>query len=78
VTKFLERDETDEKKLKSYRKRQASCKAEMVLRVDDSQLADMNNADPKAIWESLAKVHRARGFGSRLQLASSLHHCYDE
>jgi len=64
----LEKDEMDEKKLRGFRKRQATCKAEMVLKVDDSQLAHMNNADPKAIWDSLAKVHRARGFGSRLQL----------
>lgn len=64
----LENDETDEKKLKGFRRRQATCKAEMVLRVEDSQLAHMNNTDPKDIWDSLAKVHRARGFGSRLQL----------
>lgn len=32
----LEGDETDEKKLKDFRRRQATCKAEMVLRVDDS------------------------------------------
>ena len=65
---LLEVNEKDPKKLKDFRKRQAACKAEMVLRVDDSQLAHMNSADPKTIWESLAKVHRARGFGSRLQL----------
>ena len=64
----LKKYESDEEKLKDFCKRQATCKAEMVLRVDDSQLAHMNDTDPKAIWESLAKVHRARGFGSRLQL----------
>ena len=57
----LEKEEKDPKKLKDFRKRQAMCKAEMVLRVDDSQLAHMDSPDPKAIWESLAKVHRARG-----------------
>ena len=64
----LENNEKDPKKLRDFRKRQAMCKAEMVLRVDDSQLAHINSTDPKAIWESLAKVHRARGFGGRLQL----------
>ncbi|KAF8813237.1 hypothetical protein BYT27DRAFT_7085019 [Phlegmacium glaucopus] len=28
----------------------------------------MGNPNPKVVWESLAKVHRAQGFGSRLQL----------
>lgn len=60
--------ETDRTRVKAFRKRQAACKAEITLRVDDSQLAHMNSKDPKVIWDSLAKVHRARGFGSRLQL----------
>ena len=60
--------ETDVKKKKAHVKRQAQCKAAIVLRVDDSQLSHMSNSDPKAIWDALKKVHRARGFGSRLQL----------
>ena len=56
--------ETDQTKVKAFCKRQAACKAEMILRVDDSQLAHMNSNDKKVIWDSLAKVHHARGFGS--------------
>jgi gag-polypeptide of LTR copia-type len=60
--------ETDQTKVKAFRKRQAACKAEIILRVNDSQLTHMNSNDPKVIWDSLAKVHCARGFGSQLQL----------
>ena len=49
--KVLKSDETDEKKLKVFRRRQATRKAEMVLRVEDSQLAHMSNTDPKTIWD---------------------------
>ena len=53
---------------KAFRKREAQCKAEIVLRVGDSQLPHMADRSPKVVWDSLASVHRARGFGSRLQL----------
>jgi hypothetical protein len=55
----LAADEKDPRKKKDFGKRQATCRAEMILRIDDSQLAHVNNADPKAVWDSLAKVHRA-------------------
>jgi hypothetical protein len=55
-------------KVKAFGKREAQCRAEIVLRVDDSQLPHMADRSPKVVWESLASVHRARGFGSRLQL----------
>jgi len=61
----LEEDEDDGKILRVFRKRQAACRAEMVLRVDDSQLSRMSNRDPKVVWDS---VHCACGFSSRLQL----------
>jgi hypothetical protein len=38
------------------------------LRVNDSQLPHMADSNPKAIWNALAGVHHARGFGTRLQL----------
>jgi hypothetical protein len=64
----LDANEVDEKKKRAFAQRQAQCRAEMVLRVDDSQLPHMADSDPKSIWNALASVHRARGFGSRLQL----------
>ena len=47
----LKKDESDEEKLKDFRRRQATRKAEMVLRVEDSQLAHMSDTDPKTIWD---------------------------
>lgn len=60
--------ETDPKKFKAFTKRQAECKSELVLRAEDSQLAHMSSPNPKAVWDALAAVHRARGFGSRLHI----------
>jgi hypothetical protein len=54
--------------VKVFKRREAQCKAEIVLRVEDSQLPHMADRNPKVVWDSLASVHRARGFGSRLQL----------
>ena len=51
-----------------FRKREAQCRVEIVLRVDDSQLPHMADRSPMVVWNSLASVHRARRFGSRLQL----------
>jgi hypothetical protein len=58
----------DGEKEKAFRKRAAQCRAEIVLRVEDSQLPHMADKSPMVVWNSLAGVHRARGFGSRLQL----------
>ena len=61
-------DAADEKGEREFRKREAQCRAEIVLRVDDLQLPHMADRSPMVIWNSLASVHCARGFGSRLQL----------
>jgi gag-polypeptide of LTR copia-type len=58
----------DGEKEKAFRKREAQCRAEIVLRVEDSQLPHMADKSSMVVWNSLASVHRARGFGSRLQL----------
>src|ERR1700683_3138361 len=42
--------------------------AEIVLRVEDSQLVHMRSKDPETIWDTLAQVHRARGLATRLAL----------
>lgn len=42
--------------------------AEMVLRVEDSQLVHMRSKDPEVIWDTLTQVHRARGLATRLAL----------
>ena len=61
-------DEKDAEKIKDFRKWQATCKAEMVLCIDNSQLLHMGGSDPKLVWEALVKVHCAQCFGSCLQL----------
>jgi hypothetical protein len=66
--KKLAEGEQSETKIKAFTKREAQCRAEIMLRVEDSQLLHMANRSPKAVWESLASVHCARGFGNRLQL----------
>ena len=61
-------EENDERKKQAFKKRQAQCRAEIVLRVEDSQLPHMTGGDLKTIWDALATVHHAQGFGSCLQL----------
>lgn len=43
-------------------------RAEMILRVEDSQLEHMQSKDPKEVWEELRRVHVARGLASRLAM----------
>ena len=42
--------------------------AEIVLRVEDSQLVHMCSKDPEIIWDRLAQVHCALGLATRLVL----------
>ena len=49
---------------KAFQKREDQCKAEIVLRVGDSQLLHMAGRSPMVVWNSLASVHHVRGFGS--------------
>lgn len=46
----------------------AEARAEMILRVEDGQLAHMVSRDPQVIWENLEKVHRAAGFATSMAL----------
>ena len=40
-------------------KKMAEARAEIILRVEDSQLAHMRDRDPTVIWEALARIHIA-------------------
>ena len=53
---------------KRSKKKIADAYAEIVLRVEDSQLAHMRSRDPETVWDVLAQVHRARGLATRLAL----------
>ena len=59
-------------KKKRTAKKMAEARAEIILQVKDSQLAHMRDRDPMAIWETLAQVHTARGFATRLALRRKL------
>ena len=54
--------------VKSFIRKQAEARAELVLAVESSQLPHLRNADPSKIWEDLKNIHKARGFASRLAL----------
>jgi hypothetical protein len=58
----------DDWRKKRAKKKIADAYAEIVLRVEDSQLAHMRSRDPKIVWDTLAQVHRARGLATRLAL----------
>lgn len=65
--------EEEEKAILEWRRKRTKRKiteayAEIVLRVEDSQLAHMRSRDPEIIWETLAGVHQARGLATRLAL----------
>jgi hypothetical protein len=53
---------------KRSKKKIADAYAEMVLRVEDLQLAHMRSCDLETIWDTLAQVHHARGLMMRLAL----------
>jgi len=46
----------------------AEARAELILRVEDSQLSHMRQSDPREIWLTLQRVHRASGFATSLAL----------
>lgn len=46
----------------------AQARAELILRVEDGQLAHMTARDPMVIWQNLERVHRAAGFATSLAL----------
>jgi hypothetical protein len=57
------------KAAKTFLKKQRLARAKIILHVENSQLPHTRDPDPKAIWDSLAQVHRSRGFGTLLSMA---------
>jgi hypothetical protein len=56
----------DVDKLAEFMQRQLEACSELILAVEDSQLAHMDGDDPKVIWDELTKVHGARGLSTQL------------
>ena len=66
VTKTQAKDRMKERA--SAKKKWAEARAEIILRVEDSQLSHVTSADPSVIWNQLKLVHRARGFATRISI----------
>src|SRR5882724_6253173 len=56
------------KAVKTFVKKQQLAHAKIILSIEVSQLPHTCHDNPKAIWDSLQKVHRAHGFATRLSL----------
>jgi len=56
------------KSAKAYQKKLRLCRAKIILHVENSQLPHTRDPHPRVIWESLARVHRSRGFGTLLAM----------
>jgi hypothetical protein len=59
--------------VRSFLKKQKLARAEIALKVDDSQLVYTKKEDPKEIWDKLENVHMARGLATRLALRRRFH-----
>ena len=53
-------------------KKKADAYAEIVLKVEDSQLADMCSHNLETVWDTLAQVHCACGLAMQLVLRRQL------
>jgi len=56
---------------KAFRKKQAHARAKIVLHVEKECFPYTRDQDPAIIWDGLARVFRAQGFGSLLTLRHS-------
>jgi len=54
------------KAVKAFERRQAEAHAEIVLRLEPSQLPHAHSTDPHVLWEELQRMHRAQGFATRM------------
>ena len=55
-------------KVSRDKKKMNEARAEMVARASTGQLSHMRDRDPLVVWETLSKVHKARGLATRLAL----------
>ena len=59
--------------MRKWEKRKRLTKAEIVLKVEDSQLIHTKMDDPALIWTKLQTVHKSRGFATRMTLRRRFH-----
>ena len=58
----------NEKERALAKRKWAEARAELILRVEDSQLSHVTSVNPAEIWSQLKLVHRARGFATRISI----------
>ena len=56
------------KAVRAFVKKQQLAGTKIILSIEVSQLPHTHHDDPKVIWDSLEKVHHARGFATCLSL----------
>ena len=56
------------KVVKDWDRKSAEARAEMILAVEVDQLAHMAATTAYEVWQELEKVHRARGFATKMAL----------
>jgi hypothetical protein len=56
------------KPVKAFVRQQSEARAEIILHVEESQLAYVRERDPNGIWKTLVTIYRARGFATRRAL----------
>lgn len=64
---------TNPVRLRAFQKKQAAARAEIALRVDDTQLIYTKQVDPAMIWTTLETVHQARGMATRMSMRREFH-----
>ena len=56
------------KGVKDWKRKDDEARAELILSVEPDQLAHMNAPTAYEIWQELERVHRARGFATKMSL----------
>jgi hypothetical protein len=56
------------KAVKDWDRKSAEARAEMILAVEIDQLAHMTASTAPEVWEELERVHRSRGFATKMAL----------
>ena len=56
------------KAVKAWIKKSSEARAEIILRIDSSELPHARAPDAADVWMSLQRMHRARGFATRMSL----------
>jgi gag-polypeptide of LTR copia-type/Zinc knuckle len=73
ITEIPPTGSPNSKAVRDFNMKQQKARAELKLNVEPRQLPHTRFDTPKEIWENLERVHRAKGFASRLSLLRRFH-----